>query len=237
MVGPLPLPVPLFRRGAGAGAVGPGAAPLPGSGTSEPPEAAEASTTTARLTATPRCRPSASLIGSRRMRSIASLANSLGAASSAVPSMSPSGRVSRRKARCWEDSVAAPDCGEDAGEVGDDPVPDVPQISWLFGHGRPPPIVACTRRPAPRVPAIHTDSSPPRGRIVPRLVHTCAQDRTRERSCERARPGTAAGQRSPRIGLRRPHANNRGARPQGERAGRPVAWRPWFDPRSAACVP
>ena len=104
-------PQPLPARGAAAGAAADTAwAGSPtGSGTSVPPDAAEASTTTARFTSTPRCRPSASLIGRRRIRSMASLANSLGAASRAVPSISPRGRVSRRKARCWEESVEAPE--------------------------------------------------------------------------------------------------------------------------------
>ena len=114
-----------------------------GSGTSVPPEAADASTTTARLTVTPRWRPSASLIGRRRIRSMASFANSLGAARSAVPSMSPSGRVSRRNARC---------CG-DIGVDGD-PL-DVPERSamtlfqtcprspgWSATGRHPPPVVA-----------------------------------------------------------------------------------------------
>ena len=53
-------------------------------------------------------RERASTIGSRRARSIASLANSLGAASSAVSSSRPSGRVTRTQARCCADSGGAP---------------------------------------------------------------------------------------------------------------------------------
>src|SRR6185437_3485932 len=61
------------------------------------------------LTASETCRPEgrdrASLIGSRSARSMASLAKSLGAASSAVPSSRPIGRVTRIQARCCGESV------------------------------------------------------------------------------------------------------------------------------------
>ena len=115
-----------------------------GSGTSVPPEAAEASTTTARLTVTPRCRPRASLIGRRKIRSIASLANSLGAASSAVPSIRPSGRVSRRKARCW-------------GERGGEPAPaDAPERSAMTRFH------TCPRSPGWSATGRHSLRSSPR---------------------------------------------------------------------------
>ena len=99
-----------------AGRAVPLVVPLPrapgGSGTSVPPSAASTSTTTARFTVNPRCRPRASLIGRRRIRSIASFANSLGAASRAVPSMRPRGRVRRRNARCWADRAETPEPGD-----------------------------------------------------------------------------------------------------------------------------
>ena len=65
---------------------------------------------------------------------MASLANSLGAASSAVPSMSPSGRVRRRNARCCGDRGGAPEPASRSGQVADDPVPDLSEISGLVGH-------------------------------------------------------------------------------------------------------
>ncbi|OLT40654.1 hypothetical protein BJF85_05850 [Saccharomonospora sp. CUA-673] len=73
----------------GGGEVGPGAGA---------PSAA--STFTARETSRPRRRDRAAVIGSRSARSIASLAKSLGAASRAVPSRRPIGRVTRIQARC-----------------------------------------------------------------------------------------------------------------------------------------
>jgi hypothetical protein len=63
------------------------------------------STLTAKETCRPRCLDKAVLIGSRSARSMASLAKSLGAASSAVPSSRPIGRVTRIQARCCGESV------------------------------------------------------------------------------------------------------------------------------------
>ena len=51
-------------------------------------------------------------MGRRSIRSIASFANSLGAARSAVPSIRPNGRVSRRNARCCGESVWMPEPDE-----------------------------------------------------------------------------------------------------------------------------
>src|SRR6476469_2289727 len=69
--------------------------------------ASTASTFTARETTRPSRRDSASVIGSRSARSIASFAKSLGAASNAVPSSRPLGRVTRIHARCCGESVPA----------------------------------------------------------------------------------------------------------------------------------
>ena len=109
-----------------------------GSGTSVPPDDASTSTTTARFTAKPRWRPSASLIGRRRIRSIASLANSLGAASSAVSSMRPSGRVRRRNARCWAESAGAPDPAEVPERSVITRFHTYDQVTGLVDHVRPP---------------------------------------------------------------------------------------------------
>nr|BFF01969.1 hypothetical protein GCM10020241_36440 [Streptoalloteichus tenebrarius] len=83
---------------------GPGGTGCTGGGTGAGTGAA-VSTFTARDTGRPRRRESAAVIGSRSTRSIASLANSLGAASRAVPSSSPIGRVTRIQARCCGDRV------------------------------------------------------------------------------------------------------------------------------------
>ena len=69
---------------------------------------------------------------------MASLANSLGAASSAVPSMRPSGRVRRRNARCCGDRRGGAGARRGTGQIRDHAVPHVRQLAGLIGHVRTP---------------------------------------------------------------------------------------------------
>jgi hypothetical protein len=89
------------------------------------------STFTASDTGRPSRRDSAAVIGSRSARSIASLAKSLGAASSAVPSSSPMGLVTRIQARCCGEVVSHNSCTTSSHTT--------PRLLWSVTCGLPSP--------------------------------------------------------------------------------------------------
>ena len=129
------------------------------------------STFTARETSRPRWRESAVVMGSRSARSMASFAKSLGAASSAVPSRRPIGRVTRIQARCWAESVPDESSWTTSYQI------------WPRSVGRSDTYDSPPRRVG--------DPGPP---AFPKVVHRCGLRRA-DRCTSAARTETASAER------------------------------------------